>query len=337
MESSRRGGRRQVIQAGLSLAGLGLLAGCSALTSLPSRQRPIPRLGFLSPNDAGSLPTTDAFLDGLHDLGYVEGQTISIDWRYADGQDDRLEQLAEELILLKPDVIVTFARGITAVRQITSTIPIVSATTGDLVYSGLASSLARPGGNVTGLITLAPQLAGKRLELMKEVFPHASRVGALWNPQEQWMTLEIGAARQAAQSLGVDLASFEVRDAREIDRAFDDALSARIDVLLPVFTSFFVRNRARLVERSTASRLPTISGDPDFARAGGLLAYGPNGVDLYRRAAHYVDKIIKGASPAELPIEQPTRFDLVVNVKSAMAIGLAIPPSVLQQATEVIQ
>ena len=151
------------------------------------------------------------------------------------------------------------------------------------------------------------------------------------------MTLEIGEARLAAQNLSIELASFEVRDPREIDRAFEDALSSRVDALLPVYTSFFVRNRARLVERSTTNRLPTMSGDPDFAREGGLLAYGPNGVDLYRRAAHYVDKILKGSSAADLPIELPTKFDFVVNLKTASALGLTVPTSVLQQATDVIQ
>ena len=329
--------RRHFLRGGLALAGVGLAAGCGSLPFQSQQPTRVPRVGFLFTGSSGPSPNVEAFKQGLRELGYVEGQNVVVEWRYAEGSGDRLRDLAAELAQLPLDVIVTHAAGVDAAKQASGTIPIVSAVAGDLVGVGHAASLARPGGNVTGLTNLAPQLAGKRLELAKETLPGLSRVALLWNPQERAMVLEFGEAKVAAQALGVQLQSLEVRDASDFEGAFEVATGGRVEVLMVVQTVFFIRNRTPIVELAEKSRLPTVSGDPDFARAGGLIAYGPNIAGMFRQAATFVDKILKGAKPGELPIEQPTKFDLVVNLRTAQALTLTIPQSVLVQATEVIQ
>ena len=333
-ELTRREFLQYAARLGLSATAIALLDGCGMLpTPTPAK---IPRIGFLFTGSRPS-PILDAFEQGLRTLGYVEGKNIIIDWRYAEGRDDQLSVLAEELVRLNPDVIVANAGGVYVVKRATNTIPIVAAITGDLVGTGLAASLARPGGNVTGLTSLAPQLAGKRLELAKETFSKLASVGVLWNPVETAMVSEIGETRLAAEAMRLEIQSLEVRDPKDFEAAFEAALGARVEVLIVVLTTFFQRNRSRLVELAAKSRLPTVSGDPDFARAGGLMAYGPNTPDMSYRAAAYVDKILKGTKPGDLPIEQPTKLEFVINLKTAKALGLTLPQSILARATDVIQ
>ncbi len=328
---------RQFLQGSLALAGLGLLSGCGQLPFPAQQPARLPRIGVLYLGSPGPTPLVEAFQQGLHELGYVEGQNILIEWRYGEDRVDRFPDLAAELVRLNVDLIVVSGAAAQAAKQATGSIPIVVAVTGDLVGTGLAASLAHPGGNVTGLTTLAPELIGKRLELVKQAVPGLSRLAVLWNPREQAMALEIGEAKVAARTLGVELQTLEARDPGDLDGAFEAALGEGVEALVLVLTAFFISNRPRVVELAAKSRLPAMSGEPDFARAGGLMAYGPSLADMWRRAATYVDKILKGAKPADLPIEQPTKFDFVINLKTAQALGLTIPQEVLMQATEVIR
>ena len=333
----RKRSRRRFLRSGLALAGLGLLAGCAQLPFQAQQPARVPRTGVLSPNP-GPTPTIVAFQEGLRDLGYVEGQNLLIEWRYGEGKDERLPDLAAELVRLNVELIVaTTGAAAQAAKEASATIPIVVAATGDFIGPGFAASLAHPGGNVTGLSNLALPLVGKRLELIKEAVAGLSQLAVIWNPREQAMALEIGEAKVAARTLGVELQTLEVRDANDFDGAFEAALGGGVEALVLVLTPFFGLNRTRVVELAAKSRLPAISGDPEFARAGGLMAYGPSLPDLFRRAATYVDKILKGANPAELPIEQPTKFDFVINLRTARVLGLTMPQEVLMQATEVIQ
>jgi putative ABC transport system substrate-binding protein len=330
-----RPSRRQCLRGSLAVAGVGLLSGCGPL---PFQAQPakVPRIGSIWAGTADS-PLIEAFRQGLQELGYAEGRNISVEWRFAEGQADRFVPLAAELAGLPLDVIVTQGAILPAVQQATTTIPIVFVTGGDPVSVGSVKSIAHPGGNATGLSGIAPQLSGKRLELLKEAFPRLTNVAILWNPQDQGMALEMGETRVAADRLGVRFQSVEARDEGEIPGAFGTATEARADALVVVFSALISAARQKIVELAATSRLPAISGDRDFAAAGGLMAYGPSLPGMWRRAATYVDKILKGANPADLPVEQPTRFDFVVNLKTARALGLTIPQEVLMQATEVIQ
>src|SRR5947207_4658930 len=333
--SVRTVNRRQLLQGSLALAGLGLLPGCQ---SLPFQAQParVPRIGSIWPGTADS-PLVEAFRQGLQELGYVEGRNISVEWRFAEGQADRFVPLAAELAGLPLDMIVTQGATIAAVQQATTTMPIVFVSGGDPVSVGYVKSIAHPGGNATGLSGIAPQLAGKRLELLKEAFPRLTNVATLWNPRDQGMAVEMGETRVAADRLGVRFQSVEARDEGEIPGAFRTATEARSDGLVVVFSALISAARQKIVELAATSRLPTIPGDRDFAAAGGLMGYGPSLPGMWRRAATYVDKIIKGAKPADLPVEQPMTFDFIINLKTAQALGLTIPQSVLMQATEVIQ
>jgi putative ABC transport system substrate-binding protein len=317
----------------------GLLA--APLAAEGQQAAKIARIGYLSPNLAASPHLPEAFRQGLRNLGYVEGRNVVIEYRDAEGKPERLPALAAELVALKVDVIV--APGTPqalAARQATRTLPIVFATAADPVESGLVTSLARPAGNVTGLSILAPALVGKRLELLTQAVPGVSRVAVLWQPgghDERTDKDILKAAEVAARALGVQLQVVEARGPADFDRAFSDMTRARAGALTVLTGIMFLNERRRLVDLTARNRLPAVYGGRDFVHAGGLLSYGPNLADLYRRAATYVDKILKGAKPGDLPVEQPTKFELVINLKTAKALGLTIPPALLQRADQVIE
>lgn len=300
----------------------------------------VPRIGFLHPDPIMSarLHRLDAFRQGLRELGYVEGQTIALEVRSAEGKRERLPALAAELVRLSVDVIVTATvPGIQAAQQATKTIPIVMAVVADPVATGFVASLARPGGNISGLSMMAPEVVGKRLELLKEAIPRVSRVGVLWNPANPAAALSLSETEAAARALGVRLQLLEVRSPEELDGAFGAAARDRAGALIVLPDPMFLTHRTRIADLAAKSRLPAIYYARDYVEAGGLMAYGANLADLYRRAAYFVDRILKGAKPAELPVEQPTKFELVINLKTARALGLAIPQSVLMRTDQVIQ
>jgi putative ABC transport system substrate-binding protein len=316
---------------------LGLLV--APLAAEAQQTKPIPRLGFLASASADVTKSLLAALQqGLHELGYMEGKNILIESRYAAGDFAKLPDLAGELVHLPVDVILTEgAPAAQAVQQRTTTIPIVIGNAGDPMGIGLVASLARPGGNITGLSQMSPELMGKRLELLKEMVPSASRVAVLFNPANptsppQWKDLQAAAA-----ALGVTLLPWEVKEADDIDRAFTAMSKEHVEALLVVGDPMFGTHVRRIIEPAAQSPLPAIYSNRGFVDAGGLMSYGTNFDDLYRRAATYVDKILKGASPADLPIEQPTKFDFVINLKTAQALGLTIPPTLLFQADAVIR
>jgi putative ABC transport system substrate-binding protein len=300
------------------------------------------RIGWLAANLAAAGPhPLEAFRQGLRDLGYVEGRNLVIEYRDAEGRLERLPALAAELVALKVDVIVAGATvAALAAKQATRTLPIVFASAGDPVTDGLVTSLARPGGNVTGLSFLAPELVGKCLELLTQAVPGVSRVAVLWQPGVMVERRErdmLKAAEVAARALGVRPQFVEARGPADVDRAFSDMTRANAGALTVFGSVMFVNERRRLVDLAAKNRLPSVYQRRDFVDAGGLMAYGPNVADMYRRAATYVDKILKGTKPADLPVEQPTKFELVINLKTAKALGLTIPQSVLGRADHVVE
>ena len=316
-------------------------AALSPRSLLAQTQAPatIRRIGLLSLFSAAETALWhQALHQGLRDLGWVEGRNIRVEYRYSEGKDDRLPDLAAELVRLKVDLIVASSTPeAVAVRKATRDIPIVMVVPGDPVGTGLVESLARPGGNITGLTTMSPQLAGKRLELLKEIVPSLSRVGVLWNPQGPAAEAQLKESQPAARQLGLQLHTLQVRSRDELDKAFEEAIRARIGALVVFAGSVIKSNMKGIADFAIKSRLPSIFQYSYFPEAGGLVAYGPDRPDLYRRSAAYVDKIFKGAKPGELPIEQPTKFELVVNLKTAKAIGLTIPKAILVRADRVIE
>jgi putative ABC transport system substrate-binding protein len=321
---------------------LGVLTGglmAAPIATGAQSQAPIPRIGMLSPfSPSDTAPWYQAFLQGLRDLGWIEGQNVSIAYRYAEGRTDRLPGLVADLVQLKVDIIVTSVTPDTlAAKNATRTIPIVMASAGDPVATGLVESLARPGGNITGLAQMAPQLAAKRLELLKEMVPKLSRVGVIWNPEDLVATQIWTDIQLPARQLGLQLHSLEVRSLQDFDKAFERATIARVGALVITPSPLFVTNEQRIADFALKRRLPSIFHLKGFVERGGLAAYGPDRSDLFRRAATYVDKILKGAKPATLPVQQPTKFELVINLKTARAIGVTIPRHVLARADEVIQ
>jgi putative ABC transport system substrate-binding protein len=323
---------------------IGTLAG--ALLAAPfaaeaQQAAKVARIGYLAGSLAAFPQLREAFIQGLRDLGYVEGRNLVIEYRSPEGKPERLPALAAELVALKIDVIV--AAGTPqplAAKQATRTIPIVFAGASDPVASGLVTSLARPGGNVTGLSLLAPELVGKCLEQIKQAIPGVNRVAVLWQPGGLGERTErdlLKGAEAAGRALGVRLQFVEARGPADFDRAFSDMTKARSDALTVLGSNMFLIERRRLVALAAKNRLPAVYPVREFVDVGGLMAYGANLADLFRRAATYVDKILKGAKPADLPVEQPTKFELVINLKTAKALGLTIPPSLLQRADEVIQ
>ena len=284
------------------------------------------------------MPWYKALQVGLRDLGWVEGKNIGIEYRYAEGKSDRLPDLAADLVRLNVDIIVTtITPDALAAKNATRVIPIVMAAAGEPVASGIVESLARPGGNVTGLSQMTIELGGKRLELLKEIVPKLYRVAVLWEPATAISTLAWKEIQLPARQLGIELYSLEILTANDLDKAFEAAIRVRAGALAIMPSPVFTANLKQIANYAVKSHLPSIYNVGDFADAGGLVTYGPNRADLFRRAATYVDKILKGAKPGDLPIEQPTKFDLVVNVKTAKAIDITIPGAILLQATKVIQ
>ncbi len=299
----------------------------------------VPRIGYLS---AGA-PTTastfeNAFRQGLRELGNVEDRNIAIEYRWAEGKYERLPELAAELVRLKVDVILAVTTpAAQAAKAATRTIPIVFTLVADPVASGLVASLARPSGNITGLPSIASEIIGKQLELLKETVARVSRVAVLQNPDASSHPFMVREAAGAARALGVQLRVLEARSPNDLDAAFTAITGERADALLVLADPFFRTHRARIADFAAKSRLPSVSGEREQTEVGGLMSYGPSRLDMFRRAATYVDKILKGAKPADLPIEQPTKFEFVINLKTAKALGLTIPPSILLRADQVIE
>jgi putative tryptophan/tyrosine transport system substrate-binding protein len=296
----------------------------------------VPRIGFLA-LVASSL-AREVFQQGLRDLGYVEGQNIVIEYRHAAGRAERLPELAAELVRLNVDVIVVVAsQSALAAKKATQTIPVIFTGVGDPVAQELVASLARPGGNITGLASLSPEVGGKRLELLKEVVPAASRVAILWNPTNSSNSLQIKEISSAAKALSLRILSLEASKADDFEPAFVAMVRERADALSVFADPFLSTHRARLAQLAAKNRLPAMYGNSEYVEAGGLMSYAPSFSDMSRRAATYVDKILKGAKPADLPVEQPMKFELVINLKTAKQIGLTIPPNVLARADRVIK
>jgi putative ABC transport system substrate-binding protein len=280
----------------------------------------------------------DTFRQRLGERGYFEGQNLLIEYRDAEGRPERLPALATELVQLRVDVIVTFGtQAAFAAKQATTVIPIVMGTSGEAVGAGLIQSLARPGGNITGITGSSPELSGKRLQLLKEAFPKKYQVAVLWDPRNPLHVLERKKTVAAAQMLGLKLQWLEARTPEEIEAGFSAAAKARADVLVVFPGPVFVTSRAQIVGLAAKYGLPAMYGFREYTEAGGLMSYGPNISDMLGRAATYVDKILKGAKPADLPVEQPTTFELIINLKTAKALGLTIPPSLLARADQVIE
>jgi len=296
----------------------------------------VPRIGILSPFISSADFLLDAFRQGLRELGYVESRNIVIEYRSAEARNDRLAELAAELVRLKVDVLVTTGpAAVRAAKQATSTIPIVMGAVGDAVDFGFVASLARPGGNITGMSWLGPELNAKRLEILNEVFPKLVRVAVLWDPATP--KTYVRATEVTARSLGINLRVLEVAKPNDLDHAFATLTGEGAGALEVMPSTTFASQIRQLVDLAAKSRLPAIFPDERYAQAGGLLSYGPSFPEMYRRAATYVDKILKRAKPAELPVEQPTKFELVINLKAAKQIGLTIPQSVLYRADKVIK
>jgi len=314
----------------------GLLAAPLAGEAQPAEK--MYRIAFLSPTSPSDAGRLAAFREGLRELSYVEGQNIAIESRWAEGNYDRLPGLAAELVRFKVDIIVTYGTPASqAAKRATGTIPIVMAGAIDPVASGLVTIVARPGGNLTGLSLMAPELVGKQLEILKDVVPKVSRVALLGNPANPGNAPQVRHAQDAARALGLRLQPLEARGPSDIDSAFAAITSEQAGAVIVLVDSMLLDHRTRIADLAARRRLPAVYGLSDHVEAGGLMAYGPNRLDIFRRAATYVDKILKGAKPGDLPVEQPTKFALVINLKTAKALGLTIPPSLLQRADQVIE
>jgi putative tryptophan/tyrosine transport system substrate-binding protein len=321
-----------------------ILTFCAMLFALclpAAAQQPtkVPRIGFLG----ATYPSTnaariEAFRQGLRELGYVEGKNIVIEYRWAEGKTERLPDLAAELVRLKVDIIVTAGPAVTRpVKEATSTIPIVMSFDNDPVGSGFVASLARPGGNITGLSALFPELSGKRLELLKEVVPMISRMAFFGTSTQPGTAQALRETELAAGAFGVQVQYLEVRDPKDIETAFQAARKGRADAVLVLSSPVIFSQRTQIADLAVKNRLPVIFPQSEYVEDGGLMSYAPNYADLFRRAATYVAKILKGAKPADLPVEQPKKFEFIINLKAAKQIGLTIPPNVLARADKVIR
>jgi putative ABC transport system substrate-binding protein len=298
----------------------------------------MPRIGWLSASSSSNEFPEKQALDGLRELGWVDGKNIVIEYRYAKGSSERLPQLAKELVAIKVDVIVTFSAGVAAAKRATDTVPIVIGTSQDPVRAGFIASLARPGGNITGVTYLNDELSGKRLELLKEVIPAISRVGILWD--QAHVDNEYNGMQAVAPALGIRLQSYEIpRPARpdEVERAVKTVHEAGVRAIVLAPSTFTILNRRRIIELAAKNRLPVISAWRIFAEDGAILTYGPTIFEISRRIAVHVDKVLKGTKPADLPVEQPTRFEMFLNLKTAKQIGLTVPQTVLYRADKVIK
>jgi putative ABC transport system substrate-binding protein len=315
-----------------------LALGLLAVPLVVRAQRPakVPRVGYLASAGGAGSPQAEAFRQGLRELGYVEGQNVALEFR-AEGGSERLPVLAAELVELQVDVIVAFSSvAAQAAKNTTTTIPIVMVSSGDPVATGLVVSLARPGGNITGLTGMATELSGKRLQLLREVVPSLSRVAVLWNALDGAMTLTFRGIQTAAGTLGLAVRPLGVQEAKDIDTAIMAMTEEHPDALFMISDVLTMRHVGQVVAFAAQRKLPTMFEGSRPVAEGGLMSYGPNVTDQLRRAAYYVDRILKGAKPADLPIEQPTKFELVINLKTAKALGLTIPLSVLARADQVI-
>ena len=316
-----------------------LLALLAAPLPAFAQQRKVPVIGYMSPvvpqnNTDWRL---EAFMQGMRDLGYVDGQNVRYVVRWGEGKLDRMPGIAQELVKMKVDVILAFSSpSVIAAQQATRTIPIVMPVSSDPVGDGLVASLARPGGNITGLSMMAPELGAKRLQLLKDVLKKSQNVVVLWNPSYSGMRARFDETKKAAPAVGMSIHSLEVRDPREMEAAFDSVTRNRPDGLLLLADPLTNSMRARIVEFARENKLPAIYETREFVDAGGLMSYGPSVTALTRRSAYYVDRILKGAKPGDLPIEQPSKIELLVNLKTARALGVTIPNSVLANADQVI-
>jgi putative tryptophan/tyrosine transport system substrate-binding protein len=330
--------RRQLLKGCLVLVGLGpvLVTGCGLVPAVAGRPG-LPRIGYLGGSASNS--STRELLAGMRDLGYVEGQTVQIDWRFDEGRPERLPELAAELVQMKPDVIVASASTPPAVaaKQATSTIPIVFSGVSDPIGSGLIASFAHPGGNATGTSNISAEVGAKRLQMVKEMLPFATRVDYMLNGANPAAGPEWEGVQAPARQLGLTLRQWDGRDVDHVEQAFNAMAGARPDAIILIVDAATYPHRQRIVELAANIGAPLIANHRDFVQLGGLLMYGPDLAENWRLAATYVDKILKGAKPAELPVERPTRFDIIVSLKAAQTLGLTLPQSVLDQATEVIQ
>ena len=296
----------------------------------------LPTIGVLGSDAAAWRPWTAALVERLHELGWIEGRTIAIEYRWSQARPERAAEIAAEFVHRKVDLVVTAGPHVAAVKQVTAVIPIVFALANDPVGGGMVASLARPGGNVTGLSTQGTDLAGKRLELLREVLPRLRRLAVIANAGYPDAVLEMREVQAAARTLGLEVAPLEVRRAEDIAPAFA-ALKAQADALYVVGDALVNANRTHIITLARDARLATIFDNRNFAEAGGLVSYGPNFPDLFRRTAEFVDKILRGKKPGDIPVEQPTKFDLVINLTAAKALGLDVPPMLLARADEVIE
>jgi len=328
-------GRGLVGVVGVVVGALFLVLSSSVRGEQPKR---VSRIGYLGASASSNPARTEAFRQGLRELGYVEGQTIVIEYRWAEGKTERLVDLAAELVSSGSEVIFTYSpQYVLAVRKASPAIPIVFVGIGDPVATGIVASLARPGGNTTGLANFASELSRKRLELLKESAPRISSVAVLWNGMSQGHPGVLRVTEAAAGSLGLKLQPLEIRTAGDFDAAFQAATKARAQALLTLPDPLINAQLQRIVDFAAKSRLPAIYAGPEFVEAGGLMSYAPDYIDQFRRAATYVDKILKGAKPGDLPVEQPAKFELVINMKTAKTLGLTFSPSLLRRADRVIE
>jgi len=293
-------------------------------------------IGFLGASASGFAPWAAAFAARLRDLGWVENRTVAIEYRWSEGRPERYAEIAAEFVRLKVDVILTVGSAVPIVKQATTTIPVVFAVAIDPVGSGLVASLAKPGGNVTGLSIQANELAGKRVELLREVVPQLRRLAILFNADNTQPVLEMGETQAEARRLGLEIIPLAIRRAEDIASAFLD-LKTKVDAVYVAVDQLIVANRLRILALAVGERLPTVFSERDFVKAGALMSYGPSYSELFRHSADFVDKILRGTKPADIPVEQPTKFELVINLATAKALGLKIPPSVLARADDVIE
>lgn len=317
---------------------IGLLSGSSIAWCAPVRAQQVPVIGLFGANSASSQRMwTEAFMQRLRELGWTEGKTVAVEARWAEGRSERYDEIAAEFVRMKVNVIVTSGgSAVMASKRATAAIPIVFATAGDPIVNGLVASLARPGGNATGLSIQSPELAGKRLELLREAIPALRRLAFMVNVDSPVALPEVGGVDAAARTLGLEVETLEIRRAEDIAPAIA-ALKGDVGALYVLAEPLTTSNGPQIGALARAARLPTMYGNEANVRVGGLMSYSPRFADLWRRAADYVDKVLRGAKPGDLPVEQPTKFDLVVNLKTAKAIGLEMPPTLLGRADEVIE
>jgi putative tryptophan/tyrosine transport system substrate-binding protein len=320
----------------ISLLGGGAAWPLAAGAQQTQRMRGVPHVGILN-YAAARDSLVDEFRSGLRELGRVEGQSLSITYRWADGRLDRLPVLASELVASNVDVIIALGPASWAAKRATSTIPIVMAFSGDPVGNGVVSNLARPGGNITGFSYMSTDLAAKRLAMLNEAFPKSARFAILYNPGEPATELEMRETETAARTIGVALQPLATRDADDLEAVFEAAVRERVQAMIVFSHGFAVLNRARIIEQAARRRLPTMYGWREFVSDGGLMSYGPNVPEMVRKAANYVDRILKGEKPGDLPIQQPARLELIINLKTAKALDLEIPSTLLALADEVIE